>query len=897
MSRFRRSILGLAILFLWASAAPAQNQQPGLPLPRLDSVMPCGAKLGTSVEVALAGTDLEEARALQFTHPGIKAEEIKPEPPKVDPKDPKKKPPPPPKGLLPPNKFRVTVAADVPPGLYDLRVVNKWGISNPRAFIVGDLNEVVEKEPNNDVAEAQRIELNTTVNGVISTPTDVDYTVFAGKKGQRVIISCLASSIDSKARPMIELFDPSGRRLAANRNYNGNDALADAVLPDDGDYYVRLSEFTYTLGNAQYFYRLSVSTTPWIDAVFPPMIEPGKPAQVTLYGRNLPGGVLDPGALADTRPLEKLVVTISPPAEPVAAQRINIRHRIDPRMAGADGFEYRIKGPSGVSNPVLISFASAKVVLEKENNDKPEAAEEIPVPCEVAGRIDKRQDRDWYAFSAKKGDVLVIDLWSDRMGTPTDLFFTVRKDKATTDMVEEDDNPEIMNPQQFYNRTSDPRPYRFVAAEDGRFLIGVGSRESNFSYGPRVTYRLRVTPEKPDYRLIVMPSNNHQPDTTVLHADGSQWLDVFVFRYDGFTGPIALTAEGLPAGVTCPPTIISTGMKQGALVLIAAANAAPFDGTFSVKGTATIGGQPVVRESRTATITWATAPQQNLPAVARLDQSLFLAVREKAHFNVVCEPDKAFVKKEEKLPMPLMIKQGNKLTVPFKVARGIEPKTPITLQMLSTGINPQQAQVTVNNGQPLPAVAADKNEGTFVIDAKTNAPPGTYTIVLKATSVVDFVKDPNTKKSAKLTASGATTPIVIKVLPLAVAKLSATPKGNLKGGANVQIAVKVERLFDYAGDFKVKLVLPMGAKGVTATDVVIPAGANEAVIPVTAAADVAAGVLQNVVVQATATVEGTVPIVHETKFNLTVEKAPPPKKEEKKDVKKDDKKDVKKDKK
>ncbi len=73
----------------------------------------------------------------------------------------------------------------------------------------------------------------------------------------------------------------------------GTDAVLDATLAEDGDYYVRLRQFTYTLGGPEYFYRLTVSTGPWIDAVFPPVVEPGKTSKVTLYGRNLPGGKLD----------------------------------------------------------------------------------------------------------------------------------------------------------------------------------------------------------------------------------------------------------------------------------------------------------------------------------------------------------------------------------------------------------------------------------------------------------------------------------------------------------------------------------------------------------------------------------------------------------------------------
>ena len=35
---------------------------------------------------------------------------------------------------------------------------------------------------------------------------------------------------------------------------------------------------------------MSITTAPWIDAVYPPLIEPGKSAKLTVYGRNLPGG-------------------------------------------------------------------------------------------------------------------------------------------------------------------------------------------------------------------------------------------------------------------------------------------------------------------------------------------------------------------------------------------------------------------------------------------------------------------------------------------------------------------------------------------------------------------------------------------------------------------------------
>ena len=106
--------------------------------------------------------------------------------------------------------------------------------------MVSDQIEVAEKEPNNDVAEAQKVEIGTTVSGVISAPTDVDYTSSSwGRRGSGSSFR-RRSSIDSKVvryRPDVRL---AGRKLTTNRNYRDNDALVDLVLPTDGDYLVRL---------------------------------------------------------------------------------------------------------------------------------------------------------------------------------------------------------------------------------------------------------------------------------------------------------------------------------------------------------------------------------------------------------------------------------------------------------------------------------------------------------------------------------------------------------------------------------------------------------------------------------------------------------------------------------
>src|SRR5207247_7665470 len=193
--------------------------------------------VGSTVEVTFTGTDIDEPDALHFSNPGLKAEPVQPPAPPVDPKKPPM-PMPPAMGKAAKvvvTKFKVTVSPGTPLGYHDVRLVNKYGVSNPRPFVVSDKNEVEEKEPNNDVNQAQKVELNSVVNGIINSATDVDYFRFTGKQGQRVLLHVAAGSIDSKANPEIELYDAEGPQLIFSGKYRGHDALADATLPADGD--------------------------------------------------------------------------------------------------------------------------------------------------------------------------------------------------------------------------------------------------------------------------------------------------------------------------------------------------------------------------------------------------------------------------------------------------------------------------------------------------------------------------------------------------------------------------------------------------------------------------------------------------------------------------------------
>src|SRR5579885_1900370 len=135
--QFMRQSCCIAILLLGTAVCRAE-----LPSVRFDRLTPLGGAAGSSVEIEIAGADIEEVKMLLFNHPGLKAEHVKD------------------------RRFRVTVAPDVHPGTYDVWGVGRFGVSNPRLFAVSaGLAEVAEKEPNDDPAAAQAVAVNSAVNG------------------------------------------------------------------------------------------------------------------------------------------------------------------------------------------------------------------------------------------------------------------------------------------------------------------------------------------------------------------------------------------------------------------------------------------------------------------------------------------------------------------------------------------------------------------------------------------------------------------------------------------------------------------------------------------------------------------------------------------------------------
>ena len=718
MARLILLLLSLLIVLVGQNPIFAQ-----LPVARLLTVFPPGGKVGSEFEISLAGVDLDEASQLHFSQSGITAK------PKINETN----------GLPEINKFRVTISTNVAPGVYDLRVAGRFGISNPRSFVVGDRPETSAPVTNTVPANAVSISLNTTINGY-SQANSVSFYKFQAAKGQRILIECDARAIDSRMDAALILYDAAGKELERNRS----GGLIDFTPPAEGQYHLKVYDYLFR-GGAEYFYRLAISTGSHIDFIFPPSGLAGTKSKYVLYGRNLPGGTPVKDLSVEGKPLEQLEVEIELPHDPIAQKRFSSIQK--PADATLDRSSTQLSSPRGVSNPILVGFATGPVVAEQQPNDQPAQAQRIAPPCEYVGQFYPPGDRDWVTFEAKKGEVFRVEVFSERMGLPTDPFALIQRvsknskgEEQVSDVREFNDTDSNLGGVEYKTATRDPAG-RFEVEESGDYRIQIRDLFKTSQPDPRLVYRLSLRAETPDFRLVAAPQPPPSPNkdakeallwTPLLRRGETMPLKVMAFRRDNFAGEIELRVENLPAGVTGNESRIEKDKNNATLLLTAAETAPGWVGPIKIVGRAKIGAIDVIREARGATLNW-TVNDYSIEAIpSRLSRDLMLAVSGSETAPISIEASESNFGKQRK---------GGKLRIPIKVTRRADFNANLKLKAIGIGALDRLKEIEID---------AKATNATVELDlAELKLSAGMHTFFLQTQTAGKYRNNPEAAKTAE----------------------------------------------------------------------------------------------------------------------------------------------------
>lgn len=533
-----RSFVFLVPLWLCGSLLQADP-------PTVSYIFPAGGQRGTSVDVRVGGHFLYDKAAWEMVGPGMKASpeivrtrRIWFEGPVI------KQPASQAKEDYPQDYLgKVEIAGDAVVGGRIWRTWNAQGVTPGMRFVVGHLPEVVEQETDGQPIPT-KVSLPVTINGRVFPREDVDIWTFEAAAGQTITCSVEAASLGvpnpppdlARLEAQIEVRDPSGSVVPATANTLRVDPQLRFAAQQAGTYQVRIWDSKFG-GLQHYVYRLTVTSGPWLDAIYPLGGKRGTESEVEVLGQGIVSNKLK----------------VKWPAETGIA-----RHTFD-----------------GPLNPILCDVDDLPEVLEAGAGDLPAVA----VPGVANGRVEQLGDSDAWPFQATKGTALKLEVRAARLGSPLDAVLVI-KDAQGKELAQADDLP----------GGSPDCELSFTAPEDGKYFAEVRDRFASRG-GPAFAYRLRITPPQPDFAL------SFAADALAVVIGGEQKLPVNIDRRGGFNAPVKLAIGGLPTGAMCAELEVPANQNKGELVIKLAKETPVQVAKLTVAGKASVNNAAIERRA------------------------------------------------------------------------------------------------------------------------------------------------------------------------------------------------------------------------------------------------------------------------------------------------------------
>lgn len=478
--------------------------------PKIDRLFPLGGQRGESVDVRVSGTTGKSTKAW-CSRKGLKVD--------FDGKS---------------RKLKITIPPDAEPGVCWLRLFNQDGASAAKAFAIGTLPDIVEKEPNNELRQANELKTSSVVNGVLSKSGEVDTFAITVKKGQTLVASMQANqTFGSPMDGVLQIVSARGFVLEQNDDDHGFDPQVTYTAKKDETVYLRTFAFPATpnssirlSGGKEYIYRLTVTTGPFLDHPMPLAMTRSASSEFRLHGWNIPA--------------KQSSVSVSPPE--------------------ADDLTIHREPLANTGTVRVVPFAS---VLEREPNDAGQP-QSIALPTVVSGYIDKERDVDVFEFTAKKGQRLRFVAEARALGSPLDPVLQLTDAKGA-----------LVERAETRSSTAIDETLSTTIKSDGTYRLEI--RDLHRRGGWRYFYRLTMQAEP------LLASLSAAADAFVLKAKKPLTIPL---TYEGrlrLADDVKISVDGLPKTVTVKTGKLGRKRRSRTIeVVLTAKPGAAFNGPIRI---------------------------------------------------------------------------------------------------------------------------------------------------------------------------------------------------------------------------------------------------------------------------------------------------------------------------
>lgn len=454
------------------------------------------------------------------------------------------------------------------------------GASGYSSIAVVSTPQFVEHEPNNTAEQANRLDLSHDINGRLEQPRDIDRFIFAAKKDQTATFTGITRQQGSPTDLNFRILNKDGGQLAAADDTGTNEGSVTFKFPADGEYSLVVEDLNHR-GGPEHAYRIAVTTgspqfslnasldafnVPAGGAAFATITatRTGYNGPIELRAVNLPAGVTaSPSVIGAGRTEAAMTLQAAPDFKPGELHNISIEGvarigAVDTVITAEIGGQLKTRNNNMRWSPLLLNKSVAAA-----SAPAPGFAWKAEPNVVVLGKDLSAKFKIVATRAAGLEEAIAVAVTPAQNGLPPGITVAVKnidKGQGEAELTVTANNQAALG--------------SFTAGLTGTLKQGDKTVVQGLA--------LRMDLKEPMTVKL-------EPTANKVTKGGSLVVKATVERNPAFAGPVNVTLQNLPAGITAAPATIAADQTMVDLTLVATADAAAGSVNLSGKADAMVG--------------------------------------------------------------------------------------------------------------------------------------------------------------------------------------------------------------------------------------------------------------------------------------------------------------------